>query len=103
MSEVLQANIFFFITSVAVVVVTILIGVALFYVVMILRNVRDISNKVKRGSEVLGQDLSDFRAAVKQEGTKAKNIVDFFVGRLKTKAKRRTRKTQTKKEEKSES
>ena len=88
MSEVLQANIFFFITSVAVIIVTILVGVALFYVVSILRNVRDISDKIKRGSDVLTQDLSEFRATVKAEGVKAKNIFNFFAERFRSKRKR---------------
>ena len=98
MSEVLQTNVFFFITSVAVVAVTILIGVALFYLVSILRNVRDISDKLKKGSDVLGKDLSEFRTVVKRDGVKARNIVEFFMDRLKTKRKR----TVYKKKEKSE-
>jgi MFS superfamily sulfate permease-like transporter len=95
MSEVLQANIFFFITSVAVVFVTVLIGVALFYLVSILRNIRDISERVKRGSEVLGRDFSDLRGAVKREGAKTGQIISvitsFFASRTKRRSSRRTK------------
>jgi len=82
MSEVLQTNIFFFVTAVAVVVLTIFVGVALFYFIQILRNIRDISNKVRRGGDVLGKDLSALRKTVKEEGIKSKNIIDFFSKRF---------------------
>lgn len=102
MSEVLQANIFFFITAVSVVVLTIFVGVALFYFIQILRNVRDISNKAKRASDVLGKDLNEFRQAVKAEGLKTKNIFDFLVDRFVPKSMRRKttrrKKASTKKE-----
>src|SRR3989344_670672 len=99
MSEVLQANIFFLITSIAVVVVTILVGVALFYFVLILRNIRDISFKIKQGSDVLSQDLAEFRSVVKQEGTKAKHIVNFFADSFKQKSGATSRKKKEKESE----
>lgn len=103
MSEVLQANIFFFITAVAVVVVTVFIAIALFYFIQILRNVRDISNKAKRASDILGKDLSEFRQTIKAEGLKTKNIFDFLVERFVPKSMRkrttRRKKASIKKEE----
>ncbi len=47
MDTLLKADIFFFITSVAVVVLTILVIVALVYFIKILRNVEDISKTVR--------------------------------------------------------
>lgn len=61
MSEVLQANIFFVVASIAVVAVTILVCCALFYFVLILRNVRDITDRLKRGSEQLAEDAQAVR------------------------------------------
>ncbi len=92
MSEILQTNIFFLITSVAVVSLTILVGFALFYVVSILRNVRDISNKVKKGSDVLGKDLSELHTAIKKNGSKTKSAFNFFAGKFASRKKRSAKK-----------
>lgn len=64
MSEVLQTNIFFVITSIAVVVLTILLCFVLYHVIGILKNVRDITDKVKRGSEQLAEDAQAVRTFV---------------------------------------
>ncbi len=66
MSEVLQANVFFVITSVAVVVLTVLACVALWYVIRILKNVRDITERIKRGSEQLAEDALAVRTFVNE-------------------------------------
>jgi len=47
MSEVLQANIFFFITSVAVILFTLLLCIALYHVVKILKSIRRVMEKVE--------------------------------------------------------
>lgn len=64
MNEVLQTNVFFVITSIAVVLLTILVSVALFYLIRILRNVRDITDRLKRGSEQLAEDALAMRSFV---------------------------------------
>ena len=45
MNDILHANIFFFVTTVVVVVLGVLAIVALYYVLGILKNIRDISNR----------------------------------------------------------
>lgn len=62
MTEVLHANIFFAITSVAVVTATILLCVLLYHVIRIVRAVRRIVERVEAGSEVIAEDLEDLRA-----------------------------------------
>lgn len=49
MENLIHADIFFFITSVAVVVLTILVIIALIYFIKILKNVKDISETVRDG------------------------------------------------------
>jgi hypothetical protein len=61
MSEILQANIFFMITAVAVVTVTIFVAIALYHVIRILRAVRDIVERVREGSEVIADDVANMR------------------------------------------
>jgi hypothetical protein len=63
-SEVLQTNVFFIITSIAVVVVTVLFSVALYYVIRILRAVRDIAERLREGSEVIAEDVATVREGI---------------------------------------
>jgi len=64
MSDVLHANIFFFITAIAVVLVTVMVIIALYYVIRILRAVRDVAERVREGSEVIAQDAANFREGI---------------------------------------
>ena len=79
MEMVLQTNIFFFITSIAVIIVTVLVVIGLFYILSILRNIKDISNKAKRGSEILAEDFSIIHNKVKKNDFKIGHVVDFFI------------------------
>lgn len=78
MSEVLQANIFFMITSVAVVLFTLLGCVALYHVIKIIRSLRRIVERVEAGSEVIADDISDLRSFV-LEGSLLSQLIGFFV------------------------
>ena len=62
MSEVLQANIFFMITAIAVVVMTIFICVVLYQVIRILRAIQRIAMRVEEGSKVIAEDAAQLRA-----------------------------------------
>lgn len=64
MNEVLHANIFFVITSVAVVFFTILTCILLYQVIKIVKSVRRIVERVESGSEVLAEDLEEIRASL---------------------------------------
>ncbi len=68
MSEVLQANIFFFITAFAIVVATLFVCVALYYVIRILRVVDRIATRIDERSSVLADDLAHLRAYIAQGG-----------------------------------
>jgi len=85
MSEVLQANIFFFITSVAVIVFSLLVCVALYYVIKILRTVRNIVERIDSSSEAVAEDISQLRNYI-TEGSLISQIVGLF---FRSKGKRR--------------
>ena len=78
MQEFIKADIFFFITAIAVVLVTIGIGIALYYVIRILRNIRDVTERVDEGSKILAEDLSDLRGTIKREGFVWGHIFGFL-------------------------
>ena len=64
MTEVLQANVFFVITSIAVVVFTLLMCVLLYHLIKIVRAIRKIVERVEAGSEVLAEDIDNIRASL---------------------------------------
>jgi membrane protein implicated in regulation of membrane protease activity len=80
MNDILHANIFFFITSVAVVVLAILGAVALYYILGILKNIRNISDRAERGSEILAGDMEHLRENIKEEGMRFRHIKKFIKG-----------------------
>jgi flagellar biosynthesis/type III secretory pathway M-ring protein FliF/YscJ len=61
MSEVLLTNIFFIITGLAVVVFAVLGSIVLYYLIRILRAVRDIAERMREGNEVIAEDVASVR------------------------------------------
>lgn len=91
MTEVLHANIFFFIASVGVIIFVILVSIALYQVVKILKAVRRIVDRVEEGSETIAEDVSQLRSYV-VSGSLFSQIIGFFMG---TQASRRKKKRDT--------
>lgn len=99
MSEVLQANIFFFITSVAVIVVTVLLIAVLVYVLLIVRNVKDITDRLREGSELIASDIAALRERLQKTGIKLQSIGSFFWDKIFSRRGRGARKSVKKDEE----
>ena len=78
MDEFIKADIFFVIASIAVVLVSVLVAVALVYVIRIVRNVNDISRRAKTESYALAQDFAALRAALRSDGSRIKHLFRFF-------------------------
>lgn len=93
MSTWVQADIFFFVTTVSVVLITGAVLWGAYHVVGILRDVRAIAAKVRKASDDLEQDFESLRNQVKTEGVKLKGIVDVLIGfvtyRLGTKSRKK--------------
>ena len=79
MSEILQTNIFFAITSVAVVVFTILLCIAIYQVIKILVSIRRIVARIDEGSEVIAEDVSQLRTYI-TEGSFVSQVFSFVMG-----------------------
>ena len=78
MKSLIHADIFFFITSIAVIALTAILVVVLVYLIQILRDVKDVSRVVKKETRDLAGDISDLRFKAKREGLKLKHFADFF-------------------------
>ncbi|MCA9365374.1 hypothetical protein KC723_00620 [Candidatus Kaiserbacteria bacterium] len=93
MSEVLHANIFFIIASIATVVFSILICFILYQIFKILQGVRSIVDRVEKGSEVIAEDIEQIRDYFASGGFVSR-IIGMFMGvKPKTKTKTKTRRT----------
>ncbi len=68
MSEILQANIFFFITGIAVIIFTALLCVALFHVIKVLKSLRRIMDRIEEGTEIIAEDMQNVRAYFTEDG-----------------------------------
>lgn len=79
MEALVQADIFFFITAIAVVFGTGAFLVAMWYVIQILRDVREISTKAKNAADKLEVDFEALRTDLKHKGTKVGSIADMLL------------------------
>ena len=79
MNEILHANIFFIIASVATVLFCILVAIALFHVIKILKLIRSIVERVESASELIAEDAVHVREFVKNGGLFTK-ILSYIMG-----------------------
>jgi len=78
MEELLQADIFFFITSITVIVLGIFLGIAGYYVVKIIKIIHRIMIRVEEGSEILTEDIQQLHGEVKN-GTLLSRLMGYLV------------------------
>lgn len=78
MDEFLKMDIFFMVTTVFVAVMTVLLAIVLIRVLRILKNIEDISLMVEEEGQKLREDIAGVRAKVKEEGLRAKHMLDFL-------------------------
>lgn len=78
MQDLVKADIFFYITSVAIIVLTILLAVGLTYAILILKRTMNFVDKVKEEGEEMIDDLREFRAKLKVKGGIARKLPSLF-------------------------
>ncbi len=78
MSEVLQANIFFFVTGIAVIVCTMLLCVVLYHVIRILKSIRSVMDRIEAGSEVIAEDMAHLRTYFAESSPLSRIIRKIF-------------------------
>ena len=88
MEEVLKSDVFFFVTSISVIVLSLVLLVALYYLIKILRDVKDISHTVKKESELIASDVDAVRRSIKRKG---KQIGAFISRAASSESRRKTK------------
>lgn len=78
MDDVLKADIFFFITTIATIVLSVFLVIVFFYTIRILRDIKHISSAAKKESNIISEELSELRENIKKRGTKLKYFLSFF-------------------------
>lgn len=78
MDNFVKMDVFFFVATVAVVILALLLAVLIIYIIKISRDVKYISHKAKSEADLIAQDLSDLRENVKNKGAKFKYFWSFF-------------------------
>lgn len=74
MNTLVHADVFFFITAIAVVVLSVVALIVLVNVWYFVRDARRIMETVRKGADVLSKDLLDLRSEVKQSGQTMKSF-----------------------------
>lgn len=79
----IHADVFFFISTIALVVISIGLCIVLYYVWGIARNIRDISDRVAEESDEIIDDMRRLRMSLRDEGVKWRHVLSlvraFFV------------------------
>ena len=78
MDTLIHADIFFFVTTIAVVVVGVALTVVLIYLAKILHDVKKITGHVHDETVLFREDIADLRNDIKREGFKLGRLVSFF-------------------------
>lgn len=78
MNDFYQMHVFFFISSLGFIILSVILTVALIYIIKILRDIKYISQKAKSEADILSGELSELRQNVREQGSKLKFFSSFF-------------------------
>jgi len=93
MEVVAKSDIFFFVTGVSVIVLTVVVLIALYYIVKILRNIFFLSKTIKNEGESIIKDISKAREGIKKRSVQLGKIISKSIAPKHKRAPTKTRKT----------
>jgi len=80
METILKSEIFFFITSISVIIITIILTVAGFYLIKIMKNLSKISDELKNATDNVESNIEEIGERVKES-----RVFNFIFGKKKSK------------------
>jgi len=89
MSQILQTNIFLFITSAAIILFVAVLIILVIYLISVVRDVKKISSRAKEEVSAIADDLDAARDGIKNESKKILSIFSLFSRSSKTKKKKK--------------
>ena len=78
MDSIIKSEIFFFITSIAVIVLSIGAAAVLVYAIRVLRDVDHVAKLVRDESDLIAKDVSQLRESAEKEGVKISRLARLF-------------------------
>jgi type II secretory pathway pseudopilin PulG len=78
MDTLIHADIFFFVTTIVVVIVGIAFTVALIYLAKVLSDIKEITKQVKEEAMLVREDIQGLRSDVKREGFRVERFLMFI-------------------------
>jgi hypothetical protein len=78
MNDLLKQDIFFFVATIAVVILSILLAILVIYIIRISRKVNYIADKAKQETDLLSTELTELRRNIRSSGLKLKHFIGFF-------------------------
>lgn len=77
MDTLIHADIFFFVTTIAIVVVALLWVIALIYLIKVLNRIKNIAEQVRDETILFREDIHGLRDSIQREGFKVKHLFNF--------------------------
>jgi hypothetical protein len=77
MDTLIHADIFFFVTTIAVVIVSIALTIALIYLAKVLSDVKEITQQAKEETVLFREDIKGLRSDIKREGFRFERFAMF--------------------------
>jgi len=78
MDTLIHADVFFFVTTVMIVIVGIAFTIALIYLATVLSDIKEISKQVKEETILFREDIGNLRSDIRQEGFRVERFLMFF-------------------------
>jgi len=78
MEPLLKSDIFFVISSIAVIILAILLGILIIYLIRLFRDVGHITHKAKEETDLISGDIDDLRSKTREQGFKWSLFLAFF-------------------------
>jgi len=78
MDSIVKSEIFFFITSIAVIVLSVGAAAVLVYAIRVLRDVDHVAKLVRDESDLIAKDVSQLRESAEKEGVKISRLARLF-------------------------
>jgi hypothetical protein len=78
MNTLIHADIFFFVTTIVVIIVGITLTIALMYLSKVLSDIKEITKQVKEETILFREDIGELRGDIKKEGFRVERFLMFI-------------------------
>lgn len=80
MNESTLVDVFFIITGIAVIIITILMAIGLVYIISFVRTIRMVARSAQRATEIVSEDIANLRENIREKGFSLSAIAKFANG-----------------------